>query len=350
MKPKLTKFITLFLLVTFLFQASFVQGIVEPGELPQPPIEGPPYFSLETTFIDLGADRNSGSYKIFAHSSVKWQTESLAIDQKILTLSKTSGQGPAEISFSINKSKLKSGWQDLWVNYNWQATYQGTEIQGSDSLTIGVYVAAPHPPVTTEEPAPESTPSPVPEEITPTPEPTPPPASEEKGVLSPGLVVAIILLSLSLVAGVIYILKGLCGWIIEKFFKAEKKKTCPTCNGSGSIEVEKKVPIECETCKGREKSTGFQRCPHCGGTGKCAATASAMSATGPLTDAEYECLPPCNYCRGSGVKDDAILKRAIPGALDFASCSKCEGGGWYTGDKKVKETCPTCKGSGFIME
>ncbi len=83
--------------------------------------------------------------KISAHPSVKWQVSSSAIDQKILTLSETSGQGPTEINFSIDKSKLKSGWQDFPVNYNWQATYQGTEITGDDSLTIRVYVAAPYP-------------------------------------------------------------------------------------------------------------------------------------------------------------------------------------------------------------
>lgn len=67
----------------------------------------PPYFYLETNFIDLGAGKNTGKYKIFAHPSVKWQANSPALDQKILALSSISGQGPAEIVFQLTKANSK---------------------------------------------------------------------------------------------------------------------------------------------------------------------------------------------------------------------------------------------------
>lgn len=140
MKDKLRTLSNFGLALTFIFSLLLNPVLAQVSDTPADvPVSEAPYFYLETNFIDLGADR-SGSYKIFAHSFVKWQTASLAIDQKILTFSKTSGQGPAEISFSVDKSKLESGWQDLLVNYNWQAAYQGTEITGSDSLTIRIHI------------------------------------------------------------------------------------------------------------------------------------------------------------------------------------------------------------------
>jgi hypothetical protein len=116
--------------------------------------QDPPYFYLKTNFIDLGEDKSSGKYKIFASSNAIWQVTIEGAAKEALNLSKTAGQGEAEINFSIDRSKAPSGWQDLKLKYSWQADVSGALVAGSDELFIRFYSPPVHP--KEEAPIPEA--------------------------------------------------------------------------------------------------------------------------------------------------------------------------------------------------
>ena len=120
----------------------------------------------------------------------------------------------------------------------------------------------------------------------------------------------------------------------HKWFKRKKKTelpaeaekiVCETCGGSGKITKKRKVSVPCGHCK----KTGNDICHYCSGTGR-----DVRGIGVPLEDIEN--YPKCLYCGGNGFPEVR------------ARCCMCRGKGKEEYEESYEETCPTCKGSGWI--
>ncbi|MEK7514681.1 MAG: hypothetical protein AAB587_02565 [Patescibacteria group bacterium] len=112
----------------------------------------------------------------------------------------------------------------------------------------------------------------------------------------------------------------------ETELPAEAEKiVCSTCGGSGKITKKRKMSAPCRHCK----ETGIDICHHCSGTGR-----NGLGIGVPLDDIEN--YPKCDYCFGKGFPE-------IP-----LRCCMCKGKRKEEYEESYEETCPTCKGSGWI--
>ena len=104
-----------------------------------------------------------------------------------------------------------------------------------------------------------------------------------------------------------------------------EKIVCETCGGSGKITKKRKISVPCLHCK----KTGNDMCHYCSGTGR-----DGRGIGVPLEDIEN--YPKCLYCSGNGFPE--VRTR----------CCMCGGKGKEEYEESYEETCPTCKGKGWI--
>lgn len=150
-------------------------------------------------------------------------------------------------------------------------------------------------------------------------------------------------------------------------------KPCPTCLASGKVRVEVSCPtcvgtgsvrVTCPTCKGQSQAQGERPCPYCKGQGrlKCAYTRTfpyiAPGICAPSPSALKYAPRETVLCVGGQLQssdrqvDEAYSRlgwsRLCPVCFGTgeSACSFCEG----TGRIKGPSVCPTCGGSGQILQ
>lgn len=105
-----------------------------------------------------------------------------------------------------------------------------------------------------------------------------------------------------------------------------EKLVCPTCGGTGKITKHRTKTAPCTHCK----ETGIDICHHCSGTGK-----DGCGGFGVQLE-DIEGYPDCGHCGGKGSPEIVL------------PCEFCKGKRKIEFQEPYEETCPTCKGLGWI--